>query len=644
MNQIKLPLFIFVFGSQLFWFYSKADTPNILWITAEDMSPVLGCYGDKDAITPNIDRLAKESIRFTSAFASAPVCSPSRSCLIQGCLPPSMGTQHMRSGFPLPKSFSGFPSLLKKRGYFTTNNVKTDYNSENFQQIIDRSWNLNSADADWRKRPNHDMPFFSVINLMTSHQSRSMVWSHEKFRSEIQSKLTSGQIHDFQKVTLPPYYPDTPVVRKTLARFFDCVTRMDQEVGTILQRLKSDGLDENTIVFFFSDHGSGIPRHKRALLDSGMHIPLLVRFPKKWQHLAPAQSGETLGRLVTFVDFGPTVLSLSDTPIPSIMQGNPFLGSNISKERKYVFGHRDRVDEVRDFARSVRDQRYLYIRNYMPHLGYNQPTAWPDIGEIRHEFYKLKKAKKKKSDPLQHFINSSRPVEELYDCEKDDQNLKNLAFSPQHQEILLRMRKEHLHHAIQIRDWGFIPEYEAWNMSKNSSGWEVGKSGIIPWKSIIDAAEMVGRAKEQAFLKNLKSKDSTIRYWAAIGLAATEERLTKSCLQISLNHLKDPSPSVRIEVANTLFENGKKQRSLSTLISELEHQNLIVVMHAARTIELLGKKAKEAAPAMEACLKRAYKVRPPDLSPVIVLPGDQDMAMFVGFSCNAFLKKINKFR
>lgn len=604
------------------------------------MSPVLGCYGDKDAITPNIDRLANDSIRFISAFASAPVCSPSRSCLIQGCLPPSMGTQHMRSGFPLPKSFSGFPSLLKKRGYFTTNNVKTDYNSANYQQVIDRSWNLNSADADWRKRPDHNMPFFSVINLMTSHQSRSMVWPYEKFRSEIQSELTTEQIHDFQKVNLPPYYPDTPVVRKTLARFFDCVTLMDQEVGKILQRLKNDGLDENTIVFFFSDHGSGMPRHKRALLDSGMRIPLLVRFPKKWQHLALAKSGETLDRLVTFVDFGPTVLNLSDTPIPRLMQGTPFLGSEIPKVRKYVFGHRDRVDEVRDFARSVRDQRYLYIRNYMPHLGYNQPTAWPDIGEIRHEFYRLAKSKKKKSLSLQHFINSRRPIEELYDCRKDHQNLKNLAFSPQHQEILLRMRKEHLNHANKIRDWGFIPEYEAWNMSKNSSGWEVGKSGIVPWKEMIEAAEMVGRAKEQAFLKNLKSKDSTIRYWAAIGLAAIEERPTKSCLQTLLNHLKDPSPSVRIEVANALFQNGKNQPALSTLISELEHKNLIVVMHAARTIELLGKKAKEAAPAMEACLKRAYKVRPPDLSPVIVLPGDQDMAMFVGFSCNAFLKKL----
>ena len=607
------------------------------------MSPVLGCYGYPDAITPNIDALAKQSVRYSHAFASAPVCSPSRSCLINGSYPPSLGTQQMRSGFPLPSYMKGFPALLRKNGYYATNNVKTDYNSGNYQDIIKSSWDESSGTAHWRKRADltpKRKPFFSVFNLMTSHQSRSMVWPYERFQKEVQSKLSPDEIHDPAKITLPPYYPDTPIVRKTVARFHDCVTAMDKEVGNILKQLEEDGLAENTIVFFYSDHGSGMPRHKRALLDSGMHVPLLVRFPDKWKKYAPAKAGETIDRLVAFVDFGPTVLSLTGTTIPKYMQGKPFLGPKNTKARKYVYGHRDRVDEVRDLARSVRDKDFLYIRNYMPHLGYNQPTAWPDIGEIRHEFYKLEKAKKKKSDPLQHFINSRRPVEELYDCEKDHENLKNLAFSSQYQEILVRMRKEHLRHAIKIRDWGFIPEYEAWNMSKHSSGWEVAKSGIIPWKSIVDAAEMVGRAKEQAFLTNLKSKNSTIRYWATIGLGATKERLTKGCLQILLNHLKDPSPSVRIEAANALFQNGKIKPALSTLISELEHKNLIVVMHAARTIELLGKKAKGAAPAMEACLKRAYKVRPPNLSPVIVLPGDQDMAMFVGFSCNAFLKEV----
>ena len=274
--------FLLFYKLSLFLCFGAVDkSPNILWITAEDMSPVLGCYGEKDAVTPHIDQLAQESIKFTNAFASAPVCSPSRSCLIQGALPPSMGTQHMRSGFPLPATFTGFPARLKKEGYYNTNNVKTDYNSGNYQQIIEKSWDESSANAHWRKRAKKEMPFFSVFNLMTSHQSRSMVWPYEKFKNEIQSKIPKEHIHNPQKITLPPYYPDTPIVRKTVARLHDCVTAMDQEVGDILKQLKEDGLAENTIVFFFSDHGSGMPRHKRALLDSGMHVPLLVRFPAK---------------------------------------------------------------------------------------------------------------------------------------------------------------------------------------------------------------------------------------------------------------------------------------------------------------------------------------------------------------------------
>ena len=639
MNRVYLSLLLFFLNITGFQSLLLAqERPNILWITAEDMSPVLGCYGEKDAVTPNIDILAKESVLYPLAFASAPVCSPSRSCLIQGALPPSMGTQHMRSGFPLPSSFTGFPSLLATRGYYTSNNVKTDYNSGNYQQIIEQSWMESSADAHWRKRSKNEMPFFSVFNLMTSHQSRSMVWPYEKFKDEIQSKLSNDQIHNPTDITLPPYYPDTPVVRKTVARFHDCVSAMDQEVGEILGQLKEDGLAGNTIVFFFSDHGSGMPRHKRALLDSGMHIPLLVRFPTKWQHLAPAKPGKKADRLVSFVDFGPTVLNLTGTTIPKHMQGKPFLGPDPAKKRKYVYGHRDRVDEVRDFARSVRDQRYLYIRNYMPHLGYNQTTAWPDIGEIRHAFYKL--AKSGKMTPSQeHFAGPRRQIEELYDCQEDPQNLENLAGSSMHKKVLERMRREHLRYAIKIRDWGFIPEYEAWEMSKGSSGWKVGKSDRIEWEKIIEAAEKVGRAKPADLIQNVKSEDASIRYWGVMGLGAHEHALTNASMIALEKALEDSSPSVRIEAANALIRNRNPQPALAVLIHELEHKNLIVVTHAARTIELLGEKAKKALPAMKACLKRAYAVRPPDLSPVIVLPGDQDMAMFVGFSCDAFLKK-----
>ena len=620
-----------------------ADRPNILWITAEDMSPVLGCYGDKFAVTPNIDRLAQESVRYTKAFASAPVCSPSRSCLITGCYPTSLSTQQMRSGFAIPKTMRGFPALLRAQGFYTSNNVKTDYNTGNYADIIKASWNESSATAHWRQRPDKAQPFFSVFNLMTSHQSRSMVWPYARFKEEVQSKLSPNAIHDPKKVPVPPYYPDTPLIRRELARFYDCVSAMDLQVGAILKQLQEDGLAENTIVFFYSDHGSGMPRHKRALLDSGMHVPLLIRFPKKWQHLAPGKPGTTTDRLVSFVDYAPTVLNLLGQPIPEAMQGEPFLGlgpNAAAQPRRYVYGHRDRVDEVRDLARSVRDRRYLYIRNYMPHLGYNQPTAWPDSGEIRHEFYRL--AKREKMTAAQwHFAGSSRPVEELYDCQADPQNLKNLADSEAHQKILKRLRNAHRKHITQTVDLGFLPESAAWEMFSKKTGWELGQGGQVKMAAIHKAAAQVGTADEAALAKNLRSKNASIRYWAALGLVhrnalkiETKQQLRKA--------LADESPAVRIEAANTLAHHGDSARAVQALIKDLAHENLIIVTHAARTIELLGETALAAKPHMAAALKRAETIRPPDTPATVVLPGDKDLAMFVAFSCRAFLEGLKK--
>jgi len=619
---------------------SAAEQPNILWITAEDMSPVLGCYDDQFAVSPNIDQLAKESVRYTRAFASSPVCSPSRSCLITGCYPPSLSTQQMRSGFAIPKSMRGFPEHLRARGYYTSNNMKTDYNTGNYADIIRHSWSESSATAHWRKRPDKKQPFFSIFNLMTSHQSRSMVWPYERFKRDVQSRLSVSEIHDPTKVPLPPYYPDTPLIRRELARFYDCVTAMDKEVGVILQQLEDDGLEDNTIVFFYSDHGSGMPRHKRALLDSGMHVPLLIRFPKKWQHLAPGKPATTTDRLVSFVDYAPTVLSLTGIPIPEAMQGAPFLGSKVAAPRRYVYGHRDRVDEVRDLARSVRDKRYLYIRNYMPHLGYNQPTAWPDSGEIRHDFYRL--AKRETMSAAQwHFASPTRPVEELYDCEADPLNLNNLAKSGKHRNILKRLRAEHLRHIAATADLGFLPESEAWELFAKQTGWKLGQAGGVPLAGIHQAAAQVGVASERVFLKNLDSDNPTIRYWGGIGLAVSPEisGLAKRKLQ---RKISDPSPAARIEIANALATHGDIQNALPALIEATQHENLIVVTHASRIIELLGKKAKSAKYAIQEALKRADKIRPPNTPATVVLPGDKDLAMFVSFSCRAFLNRLHE--
>ncbi|MBN1441180.1 MAG: sulfatase-like hydrolase/transferase, partial [Planctomycetes bacterium] len=222
------------------------ERPNILWITCEDMSPNLGCYGDAYAATPHLDRLAARSVRYTRAFATAPVCSPVRSCLITGVYATTLGTQNLRSTFPVPEFMKGFPSYLRAAGYRTTNNVKTDYNTSREPAIVEASWDESSESAHWRGR-REGQPFFAVFNDMTTHQSRSMVWPYEEFEKRVQSRLPAGARHDPAAASVPPYYPDTPVVRRTIARYYDCISVMDLNTAGILEQLEADGLAESTI-------------------------------------------------------------------------------------------------------------------------------------------------------------------------------------------------------------------------------------------------------------------------------------------------------------------------------------------------------------------------------------------------------------
>ncbi len=617
-------------------FSHAADTPNILWITSEDMSPTLGCYGDAYATTPHLNQFATEGVLYTNAFATAPVCSPSRSCIINGLPATSQGTQQMRSAFPIPEYMSGFPSILRKAGHYTSNNVKTDYNSANWESIIAASWNESSDTAHWRNRKG-DAPFFSIFNLMTSHQSRTMVWPYEQFLSDVQSKLDPDEIHDPAKAPIPPYYPDTPVIRKTQARYYDCVTAMDKEVGAILQQLEDDGLAETTIVFFYSDHGSGMPRHKRALLDSGTKVSLIIRFPEKHQHLAPSAPGTRIDRLVSFDDFGPTALSLAGASIPDYMEGKPFLGDAAVPPRKYAYSHRDRVDEVHDLARSVRDKQYLYIRNYMPHLGYNQPSAWPDLGEIRHEIYAHAKTEYM-TGPQKHFAGPTREIEELYNCQADPQNLKNLASSLAHRSVLERMRTRLQGRIRESRDLGFLPEALAWKLSEGTTPYELARnSSAYDQSRLVKAASQVGRGAETDFLANLIHDDPGVRYWGAVGFSAAKS-LSPKVVDSLTEALDDAIPNVRIEAANALARHGHIRNSITTLAVALEEENLAAVQHAARVIELLGEKAKAALPAVAACDARMKAIRPPGTSPVVVDP-KKDKAMFVAFSTEAFLNR-----
>jgi arylsulfatase A-like enzyme len=338
------------------------ERPNILWLVSEDNDTYLGCYGDKLARTPTLDKLATEGILFERCFAQ-PVCAPSRFTLITGMYAAGHGpAEHMRAQGKIPPWLKGFPTLLRKAGYFTSNNAKTDYNSP---INIKETWIFSGRNAHWSKRSS-GQPFFSVFNHEVTHESCLFPEKDIPF----DFKPT-----DPQQVRLPSYVPDTPEMRADWARYYDHMTVMDQQIAAKLKDLKNAGLADDTIVFYYSDNGGVLPRSKRFLQESGTHVPLIVYFPPKWRHLAPAPPGSRLKEPVSFVDFAPTILSLAGIKIPDYMQGRAFLGP-ARATNDFVFLTRDRMDERYDMMRSVADSRWLYIRNYRPDLPYVQPLEY----------------------------------------------------------------------------------------------------------------------------------------------------------------------------------------------------------------------------------------------------------------------------
>lgn len=612
---------------------ASAERPNILWIVAEDMSPTLGCYGDQDAVTPHLDAFSKESILFTHAFAAYPVCAPSRSCLITGLYPTATGTGQMRSAYPLPKGSKGFPEYLRSAGYYTTNNVKTDYNSADAVRLVKDCWHDSSATAHWRGREKKQ-PFFAIFNDMTSHQSRTMVWPHEVFQKEVQSKLSPGEIHDPAKVRVPSYYPRTPAVRKGLARYHDCVTVMDQNVGRILKELDDDGLAEETIVFFYSDHGSGMPRHKRLLTDSGMRVPLMVRIPKKWRHLAPKapKPGESTDRLVSFVDFAPTVLELAGLEVPSTMSQTRVIGK--SQEREWVYGARDRVDEVFDCSRSVRNGRWLYIRNFNPHYSWNQRSVFCDLGEIRNEMYRYAITGIRLTRGQAHYLSINRQIEEFYDCLNDPENVLNLAgkkFTQESASALAEAREAFKRLRKETRDVGCLPEGIMMEISKKQ-GRAIGdlmtgdQDGAPNLESIWEIADSVGRGPEVA-TKALSSKNSAKVYWGIIALRNADSEATR---QQAAAHLAHDSAEVRIEVAGWLAHYDEYlENSLEVLSSELDNENWAISLRACRAIELLGSQAIALLPEMKNLYAKTRHTK-------------GDASFFIAFSAGAFLEQLGE--
>ena len=414
--------------------------PNILWLTSEDNGPHLGCYGDAFATTPNLDRLAQKGLCYRLCWSNAPVCAPARTAIITGMYPTSLGAEHMRSLVRLPPGVRLFPQLLREAGYYCTNCRKEDYNVIKPGQV----WDESSRKAHWKNRPK-GRPFFAVFNSTKSHESQIRRRPH---------KL----MHDPAKVRVPAYHPDRPEVRADWAQYYDKITEMDAELGQRLRELEQAGLADETIVFYFGDHGSGMPRSKRVPYNSGLQVPLIVYIPPRFAHLRPDdwKAGGMSDRLVSFVDLAPTVLSLCGIRPPAWMQGQAWLGPWAAPPRKYVFGFRGRMDERYDLMRTVTDGRYVYVRNFHPHLPLGQYIAYmfrTPTTRIWHELYEAGKL-----NAVQAAFWEPKPFEALFDLATDPDETRNLASDPAYRQVRDRMRAALWQWLRQVQDVGFIPE------------------------------------------------------------------------------------------------------------------------------------------------------------------------------------------
>jgi len=582
----------------------SAARPNFLWISCEDTGPHLGCYGDPHARTPTLDRLAAEGVRFTRAFTVAGVCAPSRSGIITGLYPTTLGSQHMRCRATLPDGVKCFPEVLREAGYYCTNNSKTDYNFP----VPKGAWDASSGEAHWRGRK-AGQPFFAVFNFTTTHegQIRASASAHAKNTS----RLTADQRQDPARLTtLPPFLPDTPAARRDWAQYYECVTAMDYQAADVLKQLAEDGLLENTIVFFWGDHGVGLPRCKRWLYDSGTHVPLLVRLPEKFRSPGQGAPGSVCEDLVSMLDLGPTLLNLAGLKVPPIMQGRPVLGPGLPPPREYVFGARDRMDERYDVIRAVRDRRYRYVRNYEPFKPYYQYMNTPEGGPTMQELRRLGAAGGL-SPAAALFLAPSKPAEELYDLQADPHEICNLAASPDHRAVLDRLRAVHEQWMLQTRDLGLIPEPDMEERAvRLGSEYAIlrqdGGEALLARLREVAALAAGAPGALPRLVETLADADPAVRYWAAIGLGNLGEAAAPAADRLAAV-LQDASAVVRVAAARALARLGREADGAAALARELAGPAEWVRLHAALALDELGPKARPAEAALEAALKDANK-------------------------------------
>ena len=551
--------------------------PNILWIVGEDASAHLGCYGEKTISTPHLDQFASQGVRFTNAFVTSPVCSPSRSAMITGMFPATIGAHNHRSqqtvlkasgnsayykSYELPDDIPFLPALFQQAGYFTTLGKgpqcselgKTDYNF---------LFNPSSYHAaDWHFCPD-DRPFFAQI-MLTGGKNRGGVRHYAT---------------DPVSVNLPPYYPDHPTLRREWAEYLNTWIRMDEQVGQILANLERAGKAENTIVFFWTDHGLTHIRSKQFLYDAGIHVPLIIRFGDR--RLANTVRTD----LVQQIDIAATSLALAGIELPATMQGQDLFAADYQPQKK-IYAARDRCDETVDIIRCVRTPRYKYIRNFLSYLSHTQPNESKDHQPVLIATKKLYQQGKLNTAQSMAFT-STRPREELYDLQTDPHETVNLATDPNYADELKRHRTDLYQQMIHTGDLGLIPEPILEELGRNHQNKALALDApenqhlVADLIELFDAGEDANQEKQFAALQ---SSRPSLRYWAAtwLGVQGIEEA-TQPLIQL----LQDDQPAVQIAAALALLRLGKQQSvALEVLINTTRDFNPLVALYAIRALEI----------------------------------------------------------
>lgn len=542
----------------------KKERPNILWVTFEDTSSYeFGCYGNKDVHTPNADSLAAQGIQFMNAWSVAPQSSPARSSLITGCYAPTYGMDVHPVSYDTPADIF-FPQRLREAGYYCTNNSKTHYNSTNNNKAC---WDECTKTASYNSpKRGKDQPFFAVFNTVTSHMGRVRT-----FHTDGRRDYTKEGIYT-ELLTLPSYVPDLPEVRSDYAGHLEAVQDVDTWLGFFLKDLKDKGLDDNTIIFFFSDHGGCVPRGKGYLYESGLKVPLIAYFPEKWKHLANGKSGKD-NSLVNFTDLGPTVLSLAGVKPTKNMQGKAIFGEYASKEeRKVQFAFA--ANQLHHFmpVRAVTDGHIKYMRSYIPYRqfalrnyyqwGMPSNKAWDKFVLGNHN-----------TNPDWALTFDAHPAEMLFDLDKDPGELHDLSSSPEYAEVLAKMRNELSNHIRSTHDLGFfLPTSRTGHVL-----YDVVRKEKYPMEELyklVEAAGMGDIASLPLFEKAIASSHRDMRFWGAVGYAElAHKKQISQCPQALADLLKDEDPYVASEAAYAVAYLGKPQEGIARLINPAKEED-----------------------------------------------------------------------